>query len=147
MIMPPYKEICSDYKDFVLTKSGAHRIPDYVKIGVSKQQRNFLNIASKLAETSAMDTRHGAVVVKAGRVLSMGVNKWRNPSLISTFRHDPNLTIHAEIDALNRVEDARGATIYVSRVDKRGEEQYSRPCARCEEALAKAGVKAVVYTV
>jgi len=144
--MPPYKEICSDYKEIVHTKLGFHQIPDYVQFGVSNQQRNFLNIASKVAETSTMDQRHGAVVVKTGRVLSVGVNKWRNPSLISINHYDPNLTVHAEIDALNRVSDARGATIYVSRVDKFGQEQYSRPCERCEKALAAAGVKAVIYT-
>lgn len=144
--MPPYKEICSDYRDIVHTKNGFHSIPEYVKFGVSKQQRNFLNIASKVAETSAMDQRHGAVVVKAGRVLSVGVNKWRNPSLVSINYYDPNLTVHAEIDALNRIDDPRGTTIYVSRVDKFGQEQYSRPCARCEAALSKAGVKAVIYT-
>lgn len=144
--MPPYKEICSDYRETVHTKMGFHKMPSYVKIGVSNQQRNFLNIASKVAETSAMDQRHGAVVVKAGRVMSVGVNKWRNPSLVSINYYDPNLTVHAEIDALNRVPDARGATIYVSRVDKFGREQYSRPCFRCEKALSEAGVKAVIYT-
>jgi deoxycytidylate deaminase len=144
--MPPYKEICSDYREKVHTKMGFHGIPEYVKVGVSNQQRNFLNIASKVAETSTMVQRHGAVVVKAGRVMSVGINKWRNPSLVSINYYDPNLTVHAEIDALNRVPDAHGATIYVSRVDKFGQEQYSRPCSRCEKALADAGVKAVIYT-
>lgn len=61
--------------------------------------------------------------------------------------YNPNLTVHAEIDALSRVADPRGATVYVARVGKHGDPRFSRPCANCAKALAEAGVKAIVYTV
>lgn len=114
---------------------------------LSKKQRNMLNLASKIAESSSFDRkRHGAVIVKAGRILSVGINKWRNQDLVSSEYYNPNLTVHAEMDALSRVEDPSGAIIYVSRINQKGEEQYSRPCERCSKALAAANIKAVVYT-
>lgn len=61
--------------------------------------------------------------------------------------YNPNLTVHAEIDALSRVADARGAIVFVARVGKAGDQKFSRPCNNCAKALAEAGVKAVVYTV
>jgi deoxycytidylate deaminase len=61
--------------------------------------------------------------------------------------YDPNISVHAEVDALSRCNDPRGATIYVARVNKRGEERMSRPCISCEKALLEAGVKKVIYTL
>lgn len=119
------------------------------KTELSRSQRNFLDVAVRMAETSEAEFKHGAVVVRGGRVLALGVNKWKNrdmPPTTST-EYNPHLTVHAEVDALSRVKNARGATIYVARVSKHGEERFSRPCPRCEKVLIAAGVKRVVYTV
>lgn len=115
---------------------------------LSNRQRSFLDVASRLAESSDGVYKHGAVVVRGGSVLSVGVNKWKNKELPPTSPdvYNPNITVHAEIDALSRVKDARGTTIYVARVTKLGEERFSRPCPRCEKVLVAAGVKRVVYT-
>lgn len=100
-----------------------------------------------MAETSDVTARHGAVCVRGGAVLSLGVNRWRNRDMIAhTGGYNPNITVHAEMDALSRVADPRGTTIFVARVDKNGDEKFSRPCDNCAKALAAAGVKAVVYT-
>jgi dCMP deaminase len=139
-----YKEICEPKSEYIQTKNG------YVKIvgnSLSNKQRNMLNIATRVAETSTFEKkRHGAVIVKAGRILSVGVNKWRNQDLVNSYSYSPDSTVHAEIDALSRVEDPKGAIVYVSRVNQHGEELFSRPCERCSKALIKAQVKAVVYT-
>lgn len=101
-----------------------------------------------MAEVSDVNHRHGAVVVKSGRPVSLGVNKWRNRDMVQTAEsYNPNLTVHAEIDALSRVADPKGSVVYVARVDKNGGERFSRPCNNCAKALAEAGVKAIVYTV
>ena len=102
-----------------------------------------------MAESSDVISRHGAVCVRGGRVLSLGTNRWRNKYMPAGNNGDynPNITTHAEIDALSRVPDARGATIYVARINKRGGERFSRPCNNCIKALTVAGVKAVVYTI
>lgn len=57
------------------------------------------------------------------------------------------LSVHAEVDALRQVSDARGATMFVARISKKGEPALSKPCERCSKKLAKAGIKRVCYTV
>lgn len=116
--------------------------------GLSNKQRSWLNLAKQLAEVSEVNHKHGAVVVKSGRPVSLGVNKWRNRDMLqSPDGYNPNLTVHAEMDALSRVTDPKGAVVYIARVGKNGDERFSRPCNNCAKALAEAGVKAVVYTV
>lgn len=115
---------------------------------LSKKQRSMLSIASRLAETSELPQKHGAVIVKGGRVLSVGVNKWRNKvnqHPVGT-EYNPHLTYHAEIDALIRCPDTVGATIYIARVGKDGLQKFSRPCQRCMKEIRKAGIKKIIYT-
>ena len=116
--------------------------------GLSNKQRSLLDVAVRAAEASEVDQRHGSVVVKSGRVMSIGVNKWRNRDLLKPEGgYNTHLTVHAEIDALSRVTDARGAVVYIARVGKDGSEKFSRPCDRCAKALQDAGVKQVIYTI
>lgn len=140
-----FKEICEPNSEYALTKHGRVKLEG---VGLSRKQRNMLNVASRIAETSTFDKRkrHGAVIVKSGRILSVGINKWRNQDLVSSEHYNPNLTVHAEMDALSRVENPSGAILYVSRINQHGQEQYSRPCTRCAKAILAANIKAVVYT-
>lgn len=90
---------------------------------------------------------HGAVIVKNNRVLSTGINKFRNhPDIIESEKIDQFCSVHAEIDALSRVANASGATIFVARVNRAGIERMSRPCNNCYTALLKAGIDTVIYT-
>lgn len=116
---------------------------------LSKKQKSFLNLAIRLAETSELAQQHGAVIVKGGSVLSLGVNKWRNKSVNPPVdgSYNPHLSYHAEVDAINHANsDLNGATVYVARIGKDGTPRFSRPCSRCTQALKAAGVKKVVYT-
>jgi deoxycytidylate deaminase len=116
---------------------------------LSKRQRSYLDLAARAAESSEAEQRHGAVVVKGGRVMSLGVNKWRNRDMIKTAGsgYNEHLTVHAEIDALARVSNPKGAVIYIARISKSGQEKLSMPCERCAEALMVAGIKQIIYTV
>lgn len=119
---------------------------------LSNKQKSFLNLAARIAETSELSQQHGAVIVKSGRVISVGVNKWRNKSLLGIPSDRPDqyystLSYHAEVDSLTRAgHHAVGATIYVARVNQRGEHKFSRPCKNCLLELKKAGIKKIVYT-
>ena len=94
-----------------------------------------------------MKQRHGAVIVMSGRVMSVGINKWRNhPSIIEESKVKHECSVHAEIDAMSRVKDARGATIYVARVNNNGEPLLSRPCDNCHSAIIDAGISKIIYT-
>lgn len=114
----------------------------------SKSRKGFLKKAVKLAHFSTCHTQHGAIIVKSGSVISVGVNSYFND-----YRNvsDPTTegSIHAEVAALKacRKVDLTGATIYVARINKTGKPMMSKPCKRCEKALRERGVKKVYYTV
>jgi deoxycytidylate deaminase len=127
------------------TKYGVMDLP-VANNGLSTREKKFLALATKVAEASDVDNKHGAVVVKNGRVLSLGVNKWRNKGLFQES-YEPVLTVHAEIDALSRVSDARGAVLYIARVERPKGSKFSRPCWRCMAEIKKAGIKRIIFTV
>lgn len=95
--------------------------------------------AARLSECGFMV---GAVVVRSGRILSVGVNKWRSPTISS----DGNRTYHAEVTALNGIASAHGATLYVARTSRTNHATMSRPCEQCWPVIVKAGIRQVVYT-
>ena len=122
---------------------------EFPNIKISKQDRSFLHLAMKMAETSECEQKHGAVIVKSGRVLALGNNKWRNrPTEGAVLNNEDmkNMTVHAEVDALSRVKNAHGAVIYVARVNGHGEPKMSRPCDNCYKAIKMAGLKRIIYT-
>lgn len=91
-----------------------------------------------------MRQRHGAVVVKGGRVLSIGINKWKNnPENVVGYG---KCSVHAEADAISRVKNPRGATIYVARVNNQGHPRLSRPCDGCATMIREVGISKVIYT-
>lgn len=112
-----------------------------------------LRLAAVSAERSPCVRRHvGAVLVKAGRVVSMGYNgpprgaphRTECPGPDQCVRigvpsgaaADKVCCVHAEINALifaNR-EDAAGATLYCT----------DSPCTQCAYAIVNAGVVRVV---
>ena len=57
-------------------------------------------------------------------------------------------TLHAELGAILNVErsNTEGATIYVVRVNKKGEQRLSKPCHMCESAMRYCGIKRVIYS-
>lgn len=117
---------------------------------LSKKKRNWLNTAMKIAESSSCKQKHGAVIVKSGSLLSVGHNKWKNREVVVDSRsydeRNEAITVHAEIDALSRVKNPAGATIYIANINKAGEPKMSAPCDRCFEALMDAGIKDIIYT-
>lgn len=118
---------------------------------LSRRQQSFLNLAQRAAESSECVQRHGAIIVRSGSVLSIGINKWRN-KLTPTediFKNGRrcDLSVHAEVDALSRVANPAGATLYVARVRKDGRPALSKPCMQCDEAIREAGIIKVIYTI
>ncbi|MBC9705732.1 MAG: hypothetical protein H9W81_12345 [Enterococcus sp.] len=116
----------------------------------SRSQKSFLNLAMKTAEASECTQRHGAVVVKSGSVLSIGLNKWRNDAALAdemfASGKSTDISVHAEIDALSRVRNPAGSVLYIARVNKQGEPMMSKPCNACAKAIEEAGITKVVYT-
>jgi deoxycytidylate deaminase len=102
----------------------------------------FLSRALLLAECSEhKNFKHGAVLVKSGKILSEGSNKYTNTGKIHGFG-----SIHAEESALRSIKkDAKGGTMYIARSASYGP-AMSKPCYRCQLVLRNAGIKRVIYT-
>lgn len=87
--------------------------------------------------------RVGAILVRSGRVLSVGVNRYRNsPSKVDL----DGVSYHAEEVALRRAGSADGATIYVARMTRSGKIGLARPCRRCQATLLEHGVQYAIWT-
>jgi deoxycytidylate deaminase len=114
--------------------------------GLSKRDRSFLSLAMELSLKSNMKQRHGAVIVRGGRVLSLGWNLLKNdPNNISDEHLERFCSVHAERMAIAKCKKAAGATIYIAR-NKSGNARHSKPCDGCERAIIEAGISRVVYT-
>lgn len=114
---------------------------------LSSKERSRLEQAKRIASTSSCNDMHGAVAVRGGRVVGVGVNSYQNDFRL--FDILPfNKSVHAEQAVLRAIGDnARGATMYVARVSKQGEEKMSKPCAMCQTEMREAGIRRVVYTI
>ena len=115
---------------------------------LSKSETAFLSIARYLANKSTSRRRHGAVVVKSGRVLGTGFNKdTNNPIIVSPEHIKTNCSRHAEIEAIRDANwNVRGAILYVARVNAQGVDRDSKPCIRCQVVIDETQIKKVIYT-
>lgn len=112
---------------------------------MSKKKKGWLNMAVKMAESSNVGKKHGAVIVRSGSLLAVGHNKWRNQAEVFDDRAK-TASVHAELDALSRVKNPAGATVYIASINKRGETKLSAPCDNCFKVLMDAGIKEIIYT-
>lgn len=155
-MMVPVNSVCAERYDAhegcdISVRNGVLDLPP-LEMPLSKRERSFLELAVRMAETSDVVNKHGAVIVKNSRVLALGVNKWRNPGYyngrtVGQEDWQDILTVHAEADALSRVSDPDGCEIYIARISQLGAKQLSRPCWRCMSKIESAGIKRMIYTV
>ena len=108
----------------------------------------YMDIAKRVAQMSyATRAQVGAVIVKDGRIISMGWNGmpsgWANECEDKLF--NPNLTVtkpevlHAESNAIAKLaksyESGDGAKMYCT----------ISPCMDCAKLIYQAGIKEVIY--
>lgn len=109
---------------------------------LTKKDRRFLQMAEGVALQSKCKFRHGAVVVRHGTVLGSSSNLWKNdPKYVDPKR----CQIHAEIAALKKAGWPSRVTVYVARINTKGESRLSKPCANCQEVLNAYRIK-VIWT-
>jgi len=115
---------------------------------LSKSEEAFLSVARYISKRSAARQRHGAVVVKSGRVLGMGYNKDRNhPTQVSPEHIKTHCSSHAEVEAIKDANwNVKGAVLYVARVNRQGMDRNSKPCKYCEAVIESTQIKKVIYT-
>lgn len=92
--------------------------------------------------------RHAAALVDKNRVLAYGFNSLKTRA--SVLKHNGNFhdrtCIHAEVDALRKVHDASGLTLYVASLGRGGEVKNSKPCEDCQRLIDRSGLKRIIYT-
>ena len=118
----------------------------------SKRIQRYFELAKRMAKESTYGKlRHGAVLVKGGSIISVGLNKGCYCKFGNRFRDSYNFghaTQHAEISAVLGVGSgaSQGSSIYVARVNNHNQYRMSKPCGMCHDALKFVGVKKAYYT-
>lgn len=115
---------------------------------LSKKETSFLDVAKYFAGKSKSRQRHGAVVVKGGRVVGTGYNKNTNhPMQVSPEHIKTHCSRHAEIEAIRDAGFAvHGAVLYVARVNRQNKARNSKPCKYCQSVISATKIKKVIYT-
>lgn len=92
--------------------------------------------------------RHAAALVDKNRVVSYGFNSLKTRA--SVLRHNKGMhartCTHAEVDALRKVSDPSGLTLYVASLGRGGEVKNSKPCEDCQRLIDRSGLKRIIYT-
>lgn len=115
---------------------------------LSRRESSFLAVAKYFAEKSESRQRHGAVVVRSGRVVGTGYNKnTNNPMQVSPEHIKTHCSRHAEVEAIKDAKFAvEGAVLYVARVNRQGQARNSKPCKYCQAVISATKIKKVIYT-
>ena len=110
-----------------------------------------MDVAKRMAlQSNYGKIRHGAVLVKGGRIINASCNKANFCSFGQRFRKRSTgiPTLHAELGCILNLDRSvtRGTHIYVVRVGHKDNYMISKPCAMCHAALEHVGVKRVYFT-
>ena len=142
-----YKEgsISFDEKSLGCFTSKYFECNDSMKPKISNEkQKEYLNIAAKIAEKSPMyPHKHGAVIVHKDKIIATGYNYY-----ISNF------SIHAEVSAISHIKKKQKhilqeCDIYVVRIGPKSFNnplKYSRPCPNCQDTIIKNNIKNAYYS-
>jgi deoxycytidylate deaminase len=105
---------------------------------------NF-RFAISQSRKSTMRDQIGACLVVGKNVLK-GYNKPKTHTAYANPNKHKRLSIHAELDCLNKSTVAEGGDIYVYR-EVHGHPAMARPCEHCLSFLRDAGIKNIYYTI
>ena len=105
-------------------------------------------VASKYASRSEHSEKHGAVMIKNGKVVATARNQYCSKKKLSHFHSTRIWSVHAEMSLAASVPKhvAKGSTVCVVRVNKNGQLVNSEPCEMCKKILIKLNVKNVYYS-
>lgn len=108
-----------------------------------------IRLALKEAHKSTFKIQMGAVILRGGSVVSKGFNEIRYHSLSSGYNWPT--TMHAEASALHKLKkkgkNAAGLTMYVGRINRKGQQLLASPCECCVNTAKLFGIKKIVFTL
>lgn len=112
-----------------------------------KIKHDFFQRAQEVAKKSTMIHRHGAVIIKNGKIIGEGCNYYAKYMCHS-------YSVHAEVAALQSLrkqhrhkkflEDSVMIVVRVQGLDNHC--CMSSPCSNCRQAISEANIKLVLYS-
>jgi len=90
-----------------------------------------------------------ALIYQGSTPISVGINQIKtHPRQVNVYTHQQGWSIHAELAAILNAhpESLEGATIYVARKLKNGQNGTARPCPACMQVIRAVGIRRIVYT-
>jgi deoxycytidylate deaminase len=110
----------------------------------------FFEMAKRNAKKSSLYYwRMGSVIVKGGKVISNGYNRYSGDIGYIEKKYNVSLfSLHAEMDAIRSCdinEDFRGTAIFISGINRNGKKIMCRPCEACMKMIRFMGIKTVYY--
>jgi len=110
------------------------------------RHERWINLCLRLTSKSKMpEHKHASVLVKGGKVLSIGINKSKAGILADQVYGLKGW--HSEADCLLSIHKDRikDAVLYVGGVTKTKKLVNSKPCPCCQEFISKYNLKGVFY--
>jgi deoxycytidylate deaminase len=115
-----------------------------------KYYRIVYEMVKNHPDTKALCALHGSVLVRGGKILSIGLNDPGRSAFSDSYATHACFTRHAELNAIRSVRkkiDLTGAVCYNIRVDKWGKVRLSAPCKGCQQLLIDYGIKKCYFSV
>jgi len=107
----------------------------------SKNTNYHINFCNGNGKNIRGKSAHGALLIRDKKTISRGFNRPGNK--LSAPRGYKN--IHAECQAIRSARE-EGDIVFVVRVSRSGQVQYSRPCELCIEFMRNHGIKKIYYS-
>lgn len=114
---------------------------------IRTRQDDIFDRVIALAKKSQMTQKHGAIIVKDGKIIAEGYN------YVTSFMSH-SFSMHAEVDCLMKVkskskkflEDCTLIVVRVGVASKGFPTKMSKPCMNCKAEIEKFGIKKVFYS-
>lgn len=123
------------------------KITSFYDFPQSNNSYKRMNRTLALAALSEMRQKHAAILYQGGRVISVGINTFRNAPTASI--PTDALSNHAEINCLRGIDfKGRHGVLYVARISSGGNLWVnSAPCEACTKYLELfTNIKEVIHT-
>jgi cytidine deaminase len=108
------------------------------------RNNNLLRNAQEEAMKSMHEFRHGAVLVKDGKIIGSGRNRYSCSIPIGENTRGRS-SVHAEEAAIRHTKNCGNARMYVVRVASYGLAN-SKPCIRCQNLMKNFKIEKVIYS-
>lgn len=111
---------------------------------------HLIEIAIKAANKSKYKQKVGAVLIKNGKIISIGYNQIRHQSsiVVNHWVGSLHAEIHCIINAIKKIDSdkIKGSTMIVVRVMKNGKLGLALPCKDCYSVIENFEIKKVIFS-